>query len=48
MAPICNGWILFRLQRNIAAKLPAVTIDFIYDTSLISAGILVLALLLNS
>ncbi|HSU31618.1 MAG TPA: hypothetical protein VLJ11_10305 [Bryobacteraceae bacterium] len=48
MTQTLNCWSLFRLQKSIAAKLPAVTIDTVYDTSLITAGLLVLVLLLNA
>ena len=47
MTQTLNCWNLFRFQKNIAAKLSAVTVDTVYDTNLAAAGLLVLALLLN-
>jgi hypothetical protein len=42
-----NRWNLFRFQKTIAAKLSVLTMDAVYDTSLVTASLLVLALLLN-
>lgn len=39
---------LLSLWKNVTTELPAATIDTVYDTSLITAGLLVLALLLNT